>query len=511
MLVNTKTKLLNLNKCSINQDISSWIEQDIIVPDTKPDALKIVNITVKPYINTFDITDGKIKISVKINYFIIYKASDDKFGNRGLYISYPYTEVISVNNVKNNMDIIIEPYCKNVIFSLPNERKISIKIEICFKVNAKERVNINVIEDFEYEGKIESKTCDKLFQNIIQTRNSIIASKEDIMLPKEAEDFFELLKVETQIIDTDYKDSYNKIMVKGDILTQIIYLSENPNEKVKKVSLTIPFSAMIELDNISEKSKFDIKYILQDFNIKLNSDITSTKTMSAEYQIDVEVTMYEEEEIEYIDDFYSQTKKLDYSTQTQEIVSKNIVTSKNIDIKENISNILPLNTTILDYCLDTNNISSKIISNIVELEGNVKISLLLQNLENLELETKNIDVLVNEKYDINSENEEIKAYINILGEGLNVIQNNSDIEVKLTLVITTNIEDITKMSVIEKIEDMPLDLTNLDSINLYVVKPGDSLWNIAKKYKTSIDKIVKINNIEDPDKINIGQKILVIR
>ena len=37
---------------------------------------------------------------------------------------------------------------------------------------------------------------------------------------------------------------------------------------------------------------------MQDFNIKLNADITSTKTMSAEYQIDVEVTMYEEDEID---------------------------------------------------------------------------------------------------------------------------------------------------------------------------------------------------------------------
>ena len=34
---------------------------------------------------------------------------------------------------------------------------------------------------------------------------------------------------------------------------------------------------------------------------------------------------------------------------------------------------------------------------------------------------------------------------------------------------------------------------------------------IRMKNKTSIDKIVKINNIENPEKIDIGQKILVIR
>lgn len=511
MLVSTKTKVLNLSKCAINQNISSWIEQDIIVPDSKPDAVKVVNVTVTPYVNNYDVMEGKIKLSGKINYFIIYRVSDDKFGNRGLYVSYPYTEVINVENIRNSMDVIIEPCCKNVIFSLPNERKISVKSEICFKVNAKEKVNINVIKDFEYENPIESKMCNKVFQNIIQNKSSIIASKEDIMLPKEAEDFFELLKVETKIVDTDYKDSYNKIMVKGDILAKIIYLAEGANENIKKTNLTIPFSAMVELDNISERSKFDIKYIMQDFNIKLNSDITSTKTMSAEYQIDVEVTMYEEDEIEYIDDFYSQTKDLQYEEKTAQVVSKNVMFTKNIDIKENISNILPQNTVILDYTLDTNYIVPKVTNNMIELEGNAKISLLLQNLENYEIETKNIDVLINEKYDISDINKNSNVFIDVVGENLSVTQNGTDIEVTLTLDVNTNIEDISQMSIIDKIEDMSLDLSSLDSINLYVVKPGDSLWKIAKKYKTSIDKIVKINNIENPEQIDVGQKILIIR
>ena len=511
MLVTTKTKSVNLNKCTINQEVSSWIEQDIIVPDTKPDAVKIVNVTVTPYVSMFEVMDSKIKVSGKINYFIIYRVSDDKFGTRGLYVSFPYTEVLNVDNIYSNMEITVEPFCKNVIYSLPNERKISIKSEICFKVKGKEKINVNLIKEFESEDNIEIKTCEKVFQNIIQNKNSIIASKEDVMLPKEAEDFFELLKVETKIINTDFKDSYNKIMVKGDILTKIIYLSENNNENIKTVILTIPFSAMIELDNISDKSKFDIKYIMQDFNIKLNSDITSTKTMSAEYQVNVDVTMYEEDEIEYIDDFYSQTKNLQYDVESVEVVSKNVAFTKNIDIKENISNILPQNTVILDYDLDTNYVVPKITNNMVELEGNAKISLLIQNIDNYEIENKVIDVLINEKYDVNNVDKDSNMFIEVMGENLNVNQNGTDIEVKLTLVVNTNIENIANMNIIDKIEDMVLDTSNLDSINLYIVRPGDSLWKISKKYKTSVDKIVKINNIEDPDVIDIGQKILIIR
>jgi N-acetylmuramoyl-L-alanine amidase len=43
----------------------------------------------------------------------------------------------------------------------------------------------------------------------------------------------------------------------------------------------------------------------------------------------------------------------------------------------------------------------------------------------------------------------------------------------------------------------------------YVVKSGDTLSKIAVKYKTTVDSLVKLNNIKNPDSINIGDKLLV--
>ena len=36
----------------------------------------------------------------------------------------------------------------------------------------------------------------------------------------------------------------------------------------------------------------------------------------------------------------------------------------------------------------------------------------------------------------------------------------------------------------------------------YTVQPGDTLWKIAKKYGSTVDDIVRVNGIENPDKIN---------
>ena len=43
----------------------------------------------------------------------------------------------------------------------------------------------------------------------------------------------------------------------------------------------------------------------------------------------------------------------------------------------------------------------------------------------------------------------------------------------------------------------------------YTVKKGDNLSKIAKLYKTTVEKLVKLNDIKNPNLISVGQKIRV--
>jgi flagellum-specific peptidoglycan hydrolase FlgJ len=42
---------------------------------------------------------------------------------------------------------------------------------------------------------------------------------------------------------------------------------------------------------------------------------------------------------------------------------------------------------------------------------------------------------------------------------------------------------------------------------VYIVKKGDTLTAIAKKYNTTVQNLVKLNNIKNPDLILVGQKL----
>lgn len=48
-----------------------------------------------------------------------------------------------------------------------------------------------------------------------------------------------------------------------------------------------------------------------------------------------------------------------------------------------------------------------------------------------------------------------------------------------------------------------------DAKNLYVVVKGDNPVTIAKKLKVSYDELISLNHIDDPRKLQIGQKLLI--
>jgi len=45
--------------------------------------------------------------------------------------------------------------------------------------------------------------------------------------------------------------------------------------------------------------------------------------------------------------------------------------------------------------------------------------------------------------------------------------------------------------------------------DIYLVHPGDNLWNIAKRFGLAPESIVKVNNLVDPDRIYPGQQLII--
>ena len=64
------------------------------------------------------------------------------------------------------------------------------------------------------------------------------------------------------------------------------------------------------------------------------------------------------------------------------------------------------------------------------------------------------------------------------------------------------------------IENVKVNENKIDedySVVIYFVKQNDNIWKIAKKFKVTMDSIVKINNLDNLDMIHPGDKLYIMK
>ena len=46
---------------------------------------------------------------------------------------------------------------------------------------------------------------------------------------------------------------------------------------------------------------------------------------------------------------------------------------------------------------------------------------------------------------------------------------------------------------------------------IYFVRPGDTIWKIAKNFRVCMNDIISVNSIENPEKINVGDRLYIMK
>ena len=86
---------------------------------------------------------------------------------------------------------------------------------------------------------------------------------------------------------------------------------------------------------------------------------------------------------------------------------------------------------------------------------------------------------------------------------------NIDIKIDINFVITITTKN--NISIVKEVNVNESYNEPIYSIVIYYVKPGDTLWKIAKKFRSTVDEIAKMNSIEDVDYLQVGRRLFIPR
>ena len=106
-----------------------------------------------------------------------------------------------------------------------------------------------------------------------------------------------------------------------------------------------------------------------------------------------------------------------------------------------------------------------------------------------------------------SDGMEENIYVNL--ENIQSTVEANTVAVKAVIYILAKVKEKTVKQYIKDIEQKDEVKEKNASISIYVVQKNDTIWNLAKKYNTTMEDIIKINNIENPDIIYPGEKLII--
>lgn len=500
---------LKENLC-INQTIGRakeniTAEEDVIIPDIKPDILSVVNTSGLVCIYKREILEGKIKIEGGIQTYIMYLADDENASVRGINTVIDFSKTIEIENANPGMTIDCNVSLKDIECKILNGRKVNLAANLEVDVNISSNENIEFIKGIENMDDVQMLNSSCQMDSLLGSGSTRVYAKDTINIDKN-DNFAEILKMNADLINKEIKTSYNKVLAKGDMHINIVYLTED--NRVNQIDCNIPVMGFIDMPDISDDNLCSVTYQIKNIIVKPNS--TEEHSIYVEVEIEIFCNVYQKKQINIIQDLYSPSQKLDINQKNVVIMQDKQLLKNECNVEEKLNIPEMQNCKIINAEATPRIINQKVYNGKVSYEGELEIKFIYisNNANRVDIKNQIVPFNKNIECPINSSKLSVNTNIEISTQEFNYMEDGS-VVARIGIGINTDVSKMDEIKVIDNIKPADADDDNIYSIVVYFVKPGDTLWNIAKKFRSTANVIASVNGIEDENKINVGQQLFI--
>ncbi|MDE7114727.1 MAG: DUF3794 domain-containing protein, partial [Acetatifactor sp.] len=281
---------------------------------------------------------------------------------------------------------------------------------------------------------------------------------------------------------------------------------------------TMPFSGVLECHGCREGMLPDIHYVQGQQELTVRPDLDGEeRCIGLELALDINIRIYAEETTEVISDIYGVTKEVHTQTHRANLRRvRSCVTGKSkvtdhIRIPSGSAGILQLLHSEAKVCQE----QQSTVENGILLKGGIQIKVMYITGDD-ENPYACVDAQIPYQYTLEVPGimPEDMGKVHAEVEQLQVTMlDGEEMDVKAVLCFSTMVFESIPVDLISQVDVSEPDSTLMSSLPgmiIYVVKDGDNLWNIGRKYYVSVSKIRELNNLSS-DELQIGQKLLIVK
>lgn len=505
MQVDVTKESFVLNKIVGQKNETIVVEGDIIVPDVKPDILNSINTTGNVCIYKKEVLDGKIRIDGDVNIYVIYLADNEGEATRSLNTSIDFTQVLDFDGCKPEMSLDENVSIKSIECKILNGRKINVKVALQFDTKVYANEDVNIIKQINNIQDVQSLESDLRMNSLVGEGCSKTYAKDTLAI-ENTDNLAEILKVDVSIVNKDIKISYNKVLGKADVAVKMLYITED--NRIKVVESKIPVMGFVDIENVDDNNMCDMKYKLKNVVVKPNS--VEEHSVYIEAEIELYCRVYENKEIKLIQDLYSPSENLNFNQRCVNTMSNKCSLKDICNLREKVMFPELNGNQIYDVDVRPTILSKNVTNSKVMYEGEVELTFIFASNSVAGIDVKQMKLPFNFNVDSSeiNPNMDVETGIEVINQDF-IIGADGNVDTKIDLEFSLSMSNTIQINIIDEVNVDETRDKQIYSMIIYFVKPNDTLWEIAKRFGSTIQDIARVNKIEDVNKINVGQQLFI--
>lgn len=494
-----------------SDSFETMVDGDLIVPDVKPDILKILQVDASSCISSKEITNGRMTLSGRIDLTVLYIPDREDSNIQNIRTSFNFTHKVDKAVIDESCSAFVNSDISKVEFHVINSRKISLKAITAIECEIVSSHELSFLTGIDEEN---AQICTKSVSvnSLCGVSDEEFVIRESVEIPAGKSSIGEILKIDYKICDKELKPITEKLVAKGMLNVCVLY--KDIMDNLEFTEMEIPFTEVFDFPYIDEDMTCDLNYRVCDCSFDTAEDNDGDRRIvNLEVLVCAEMKASQNREMNIISDCFCPG----YETQLsfQDVTLNEIVSSPSTQnsLREVavIDKSLPQISGVYNVITKAFVTKSHTEDNKLSIEGKIE-AYILYLTDNAETPVYSFKKDIPFSYLLDSPKVKSGMSCSVSAEvahtsfHLNVA---NEVELRCILNISANVFSDQSLSLITDAEIFTIPQDKKKGIVIYFVQPGDTLWKIAKNYCVSVEDIVKYNQIPDKDDIKVAQRLVI--
>lgn len=493
------------------------LEEDMNIPESKPDVSSI-NLE-KGNVVIEEVKPGTDVVNIRghLAYSILYHTSEEGSSLVALEGRIPFEEKLHLQGATAADVVTAAGEVDDLRIGIINSRKLSIQSILTLCAEVEELYDEEMPIGIHGENQVEYRRMPMNLAQIAISKNDIFRMKEEVSLPSNYPNIYQILWSNVSLGDMEFKVQEEKLTIQGDVHLFVLYEGEGEEHPIRPFETILPISGVLECHGCREGMLPDIRYTLGQQEISIRPDFDGEeRSIGLELVLDIGIRIYEEEQMELVTDIYGVTKEVGVATDKanlrrllSRVTGKTKVTDHiRVGNGAGIMQLLHSEGRVAQE-------QQEVVENGILLKGSLLVKVMYITGDDeapyagaqaqipYEYTLEVPDIALEDMGKVHAEVEQLQV----------TMLDGEEIDVKAVLTFSTTVFKNVPMDVITGITVSDIDSAKLGSLPgmvIHMVKDGDNLWNIGKKYYVPVDSLRQLNSLGNDD-LKIGQKLLVVK